>query len=86
MLYEVLNRHYSIFINLVIPIWWWQLVLERATRKLKNLTSLYPQNSNSAKLELKKKPEKLVLLKPKLEIFEQMSSLIHARSRQFETR
>ena len=33
-----------------------------------------------------KKPKKLVLLKPKLEILEQKSSLIHTRTRQFETR
>ena len=48
-------------------------------------TSLNPQNSNSANLELEK-PEKLILPKPKLEIFEQKLSLIHAPTRQFETR
>ena len=52
--------------------------------KLENSTSFNPQNSNSAKLKLEK-PEKLVLLEPKLKILEQKSSLIHARTRQFET-
>ena len=51
---------------------------------LEYLVSFNPQNSNSAKLELEK-PEKLVLLEPKLEILEQKSSLIHARTRQFKT-
>ena len=44
--------------------------------KLKYSTSFNPQNSNSAKLELKK-PEKLVLLEPKHEILELNLSLIH---------
>ena len=53
--------------------------------KLKNSTSFNPQNSNSAKLQLKKDGQ-LELLEPKLKILEQKSSLIHARTRQFETR
>ena len=47
-------------------------------------TSFNSQNSNSAKLKLKK-PEKLISLEPKSEILEQNSSLIHVRTRLFET-
>ena len=48
--------------------------------KLEYSTSFNPQNSNSAKLKLEKKPEKIELLEPKLEIIEQKSSLIHAQT------
>ena len=53
--------------------------------KLKNTTSFNIQNSNSAKFELKK-PEKLILRELELEILKQNWSMIHIRTRQFETR
>ena len=60
------------------------LVLEWATRNSKTqraLTLKTQTRLNSSS----KKPEKLILLEPKLKIIEQKSSLIHARTRQFET-
>ena len=57
-----------------------KIVLERATRNSKTrraLTLKTQTRPNSSS----KKPEKLVLLEPKLEMLEQKSILIHARTR-----
>ena len=53
--------------------------------KLEKSTSINPQNSNSIKLELEK-TWKTCITRAKLQTFEQKSSLIHAPTRQFETR
>ena len=60
-------------------------MLERATRNAKTRRDLTLKtqtciNSSS------KKPENLELVEPKLKILERKSSLIYARTRQFETR
>ena len=61
------------------------LVLDLGTRNSKTRQALTLKNQTRLNSS-SKKPEKLVLLEPKLEILKQKLSLIHARTRQFKTR